>query len=153
MQVTGVKLTHVPYKNIAQFGPDMIAGTVPLAFQWLPNILGPLGAHGAKALAVAGKTRLPALPDVPTTIEAGLPEYQASGWFAMMAPRGTPRPIVDKLNAALTTAMADATVRQRFEQQGAQPMALTPDEAKKFLSDELAKWHDIIVKADIPKID
>src|SRR5581483_3335659 len=103
-QVTGTKLTHVPYKNIAQYGPDLIAGTVPLGFQWLPNVLGPLGAKGAKPLAVAGKA---ALPDVPTTVEAGLSEYQASGWFAMLAPRGTPKPIVAKLNQALAEAIAD----------------------------------------------
>src|SRR3954462_7090211 len=69
-QVAGVKLTHVPYRNIAQFGPDLIAGQVPLGFQWLPNVNGPLTSGGAKALAVAAKTRLPALPDVPTSAEA-----------------------------------------------------------------------------------
>src|SRR5215472_1071516 len=66
-QITGVKLTHVPYRNIAQYGPDLIAGQVPLGFQWFPNVLGPLGAKGAKALAVAGDKRLSAVPDAPTT--------------------------------------------------------------------------------------
>ncbi len=152
-QVTGVKLTHVPYKNIAQYGPDLIAGTVPLGFQWLPNVLGPLGAKGAKPLAVAGKARLPALPDVPTTVEAGLSEYQASGWFAMLAPRGTPKPIVAKLNQALAEAIADPQVRQRFEQQGAQPEALSPEDAKQFIASEIVKWRGIIEKAGIPKIE
>ncbi len=152
-QVTGVKLTHVPYKNIAQYGPDLIAGTVPLGFQWLPNVAGPLGAGGAKALAVAGKTRLAALPNVPTTAEAGLPAYQASGWFAMLTPHGTPKPIVAKLNQALAAAIADPQVRKRFQTQGAEPMALTPEEAAKFVVDETAKWRDIIVKAGIPKIE
>src|SRR5262249_26107186 len=69
-QVAGVQITHVPYRNIAQYGPDLIAGQVPLGFQWLPNVNAPLKSGGAKALAVAAKTRMAALPDVPTTPEA-----------------------------------------------------------------------------------
>ena len=75
-QVVGAKLTHVPYRNIAQYGPDLIAGSVPLGFQWLPNVLAALNSGGASALAVASKTRMAALPDVPTTAEAGLPDYE-----------------------------------------------------------------------------
>ncbi len=151
-QVTGTKLTHVPYRNIAQYGPDMIAGAVPLGFQWLPNVLGPLNSGGAKPLAVAGKTRLPALPDTPTTAEAGLPEYEASGWFAMQVPRGTPPDIVARINHEMAQALADPTVRERFEQQGAVPRVIPPREATKFTSDEIVKWRDIITKAGIPPI-
>jgi tripartite-type tricarboxylate transporter receptor subunit TctC len=146
-QVTGTKLTHVPYRNIAQYGPDMIAGTVPLGFQWLPNVLGPLNSGGARPLAVAGKNRLPALPNTPTTAEAGLPEYQASGWFAMQVPRGTPKDIVARINREMAEALAD-----RFEQQGAEPKVISPEEATKFTSTEIVKWHDIIQKAGIPQI-
>jgi len=151
-QVAGVQLTHVPYRNIAQYTPDMISGQVPLGFQWLPNVLGPLNANGARALAVAGKNRLGALPDVPTTAEAGLPSYQASGWFAMLAPRGTPKEIVAKLNHELAAAVANPKVRELFMQQGAEGAVLAPEEAKKFISSEVAKWHDIITKAGIPQI-
>jgi tripartite-type tricarboxylate transporter receptor subunit TctC len=151
-QVTGAKLTHVPYRNIGQYGPDMIAGTVPLGFQWLPNVLAPLNSGGAKALAVAGTERLPALPDTPTTIEAGLPDYQASGWFAMQVPHGTPKDIVLRINKEMAAAVADPVVRQRFEQQGAVAKVVSPEEAKKFVSDEIVKWRDIIVKAGIPKM-
>ena len=151
-QVTGTRLTHVPYKNIGQYGPDMIAGTVPLGFQWLPNVLAPLSAKGAKALAVAGPERLTALPDTPTTIEAGLPDYQASGWFAMQVPHGTPKDIVARINKEMAAAIADPTVRQRFEQQGAVAKVISPEEAKKFVSDEIVKWRGIIEKAGIPKM-
>ena len=113
-QVTGVKLTHVPYRNIAQFGPDLIAGTVPLGFQWFPNVAGPIGAKGATPLAVAGEKRIAALPDTPTTSEAGVPEYKVNGWFALIAPAGTPRPVLDKLNKALNDAFADPAVRACF---------------------------------------
>ena len=151
-QVVGAKLTHVPYRNIAQYGPDLIAGSVPLGFQWLPNVLAALNSGGARALAVASKTRIAALPDVPTTAEAGLPEYVASGWFLMLAPRGTPKPIVDQLNKEFTAALKDPTVRARFTEQGAEGPPLSPDEVAKFIASEIAKWRDIITKAGIPQI-
>jgi len=151
-QVAGVKMTHVPYRNIAQYGPDLIAGQVPLGFQWLPNVNAPLKSGGARALAVAAKTRMKALPDVPTTAEAGLPEYVASGWFAMAAPKGTPKAIVERLNKEMAAALADAGVREKFLQQGAEPGVMSPAEAAKFVEAEMKKWDGIITKAGIPKI-
>ena len=151
-QVAGVKITHVPYRNIAQYGPDLIAGQVPLGFQWLPNVNAPLKSGGANALAVAARTRLKALPDVPTTIEAGQPDYQASGWFAMAAPKGTPKQIVEKLNTEMAAALADPAVREKFQQQGADASVMPPAEAVKFIEAEYKKWDGIIAKAGIPKI-
>ena len=104
-QLTGVKMTHVPYKNIGQYVPDMIAGDVPLGFQWYPNVAAALNAKGAKALAVAGTNRLDILPDTPTVKEAGLPDYLVSGWFALSVPKGTPAPIVNKLNDEVKKAL------------------------------------------------
>ena len=117
-QVTGTKLTHMPYRNIAQYGPDLIAGTVPLGFQWFPNVSAPIQGGGAKVLGVAGDQRLAALPDAPTTTEAGLPEYKISGWFALAAPGGTPRPILERLNKELTAALKDPAVREGFAKAG-----------------------------------
>jgi len=151
-QVAGVKITHVPYRNIAQYGPDLIAGQVPLGFQWLPNVNASLMSGGAKALAVAAKTRMKALPDVPTTAEAGLPDYVASGWFAMAAPKGTPKAIVDRLNKEMAAALADPDVREKFLQQGAEPSVMPAAEAAKFVAAEIKKWDGIITKAGIPKI-
>jgi tripartite-type tricarboxylate transporter receptor subunit TctC len=152
-QVTGVKITHVPYRNIAQYGPDLIAGTVPLGFQWYPNVAGPLGTKGAIPLAVAGDRRIAALPDTPTTTEAGLPEYKVSGWFALLAPGGTPKPILQKLNQVMTEALNDPAVRSGFEKAGAEPMALPLDTAKAFHHAEIIKYRDIISKAGIQKIE
>jgi tripartite-type tricarboxylate transporter receptor subunit TctC len=152
-QVTGVKITHVPYRNIAQYGPDLIAGTVPLGFQWFPNVAGPLGAKGAVALAVAGDQRIYALPDTPTTTEAGLPEYKVNGWFALLAPGGTPKPILEKLNQFVTDAVNDPAVRSGFDRVGAQTMALPLDEARKFQHAEIAKYREIITKAGIEHIE
>jgi len=152
-QLTGVKLTHVPYKNIGQYATDLMSGQVPLGFQWYPNVAAPLQAKGAKALAVAGSNRLDVLPDTPTAKEAGLPQYQVSGWFALLAPKGTPAAIVNKLNNALKQAVADPQVHAGFERQGAETMYLPPDQAAKFISDEIKKYHDIIVNAHIQQID
>jgi tripartite-type tricarboxylate transporter receptor subunit TctC len=152
-QLTGVKITHVPYKNIGQYVPDLMAGTVPLGFQWYPNVSAALQAKGAKALAVAGLNRLDALPDTPTTKEAGLPDYVVSGWFALLVPKGTPAPIVTKLNSEVKEALADPEVRARFQQQGAETVYLPPDQAKQFIADEINKYRDIITKAGIPHIE
>ncbi len=152
-QLTGVKITHVPYRNIGQYAPDLMSGQVPLGFQWFPNVAAPLAAKGARALAVAGTKRLEVLPNTPTTKEAGLPAFIASGWFALMVPKDTPQAIVTKLSSAVKAALANPDVRARFQQQGAETVYLPPDQSKKFISDEIKKYHDIIIKAGIPRIE
>jgi len=151
-QLVGIKIAHVPYRNIAQYAPDLISGAVPLGFQWLPNVLATLNSGGANALAVASKSRMAALPTVPTTAEAGLAGYEVSGWFLMLAPRGTPKGIVAKLNEELNAALADPTVRQRFTEQGAEGVIMTPDEVGRFMASEATKWAEIIHRAGIPQI-
>lgn len=148
-QIAGVELTHVPYRNIAQYGPDLIAGQVPLGFQFLPNVVAPIRSGDARALAVASESRLPALPDTPTSAEAGLPNYLSSGWLALLAPRGTPKPIIDRLNEELVAAMKDETVRARFAELGAQPVASTPQELARFIVSETKKWGDIIKRGGV----
>jgi tripartite-type tricarboxylate transporter receptor subunit TctC len=152
-QVTGTKLTHVPYRNIAQFGPDMIAGTVPLGFAWYPNVAGPIQSNGAKPLAVAGDKRLAVVADTPTTTEAKLPEYKVDGWFGLAAPAGVPTEILERLNKELNAALNDAGVRASFEKVGAVPFGKSLDESKTFLAGEIAKYRDIITKAGIAKIE
>jgi tripartite-type tricarboxylate transporter receptor subunit TctC len=151
-QIAGLKLTHVPYRNIAQYAADLISGAVPLGFQWLPNVLATLNSGGATALAVASKGRMAALPAVPTAAQAGVANYEVSGWFVMLAPRGTPKPIVAKLNEQINAALSDPPVRERFTEQGAEGVIMTPDELGKFMSSEAIKWSEIISKAGIPQI-
>jgi tripartite-type tricarboxylate transporter receptor subunit TctC len=127
-QVTGTKLTHVPYRNIAQFAPDLMSGTVALGFQWFPNVAGPIQAKGATALAVAGDNRLAALPD-------------------------TPRPILERLNKELAAALADPAVRDGFAKAGAEPMALSLELSAKFHSEEIVKYRNIIKNAGIAQIE
>jgi tripartite-type tricarboxylate transporter receptor subunit TctC len=151
-QLTGAKLTHVPYRNIAQYAPDLMAGTVPLGFQWLPNVLAPLQSGGAKAIAVANEKRMAALPDVPTTAEAGVQNYINSGWFVLLAPKGTPKPIIAKLHEAITAALNDPALREKFTEQGAEPVTMSTEELAKFMSSEAAKWREIITNAGIQPI-
>jgi len=148
-QLVGVDITHVPYRVTSQLVTDLVAGEVPLGFQLIPNVIGQLKAGQVRALAVASARRLPALPEVPTAAEVGVSGYESAAWFALLAPRGTPRPIVDKLHAEVAAAMADATVRTRFVEFGAEPMATTPEELGYFISAETAKWRAIITKGAI----
>jgi tripartite-type tricarboxylate transporter receptor subunit TctC len=152
-QTSGVKMTHVPYRNIAQYGPDLIAGTVPLGFQWFPNVAGPLQAQGALALAVAGDAHLPTIPDTPTTTEAGFPDYKERGWFALLAPAKTPKPILERLNKEIAAAVKDPAVKGGFEKVGAETMWMPLDQVKQWHKGEIAKYRDIITKAGIDKIE
>jgi len=152
-QINGVKLTHVPYRNIAQYGPDLIAGQVPLGFQWFPNVAGPLGSKGAIPLAVAGDKRIAALPDTPTTAELGMPQYKERGWFALLAPAGTPKPILEKLNKDMKAAVEDPQVKKGFETAGAETMWMPLDQVKQWHHAEIAKYRDIITKAGIAQIE
>ena len=148
-QLAGVKMTHVPYRVTSQLQSDLIGGEVPVSFQLMPNVLGALKAGQVRALAVANATRLPALPDVPTSAEVELKGYESSAWFGLVAPRGTPRPIVDKLNAEVAAAVADPAVRTRFVEFGTEPLTMSPEEMGRYISSEVVKWRDIITKAGI----
>jgi tripartite-type tricarboxylate transporter receptor subunit TctC len=151
-QVTGLELTHVPYRNIAQYVPDLIAGTVPLGFQWLPNVNAPLQSGDARALAVAASKRMTALPDVPTAAEAGMKNYESSGWLGLLAPHGTPKPIIARLNEEVVAAIKDPQVAAKIVEQGAEGTSTTPEGLAKFIASESVKWRNIIVKAGIPPI-
>ena len=149
-QITGIELTHVPYRNIAQYTPDFIAGQVPLGFQFLPNVLGLIKNGDARPLAVTSSKRMTALPDVPTAAEAGVKAYETFGWLALLAPPGTPKAIVDKLYKALADAVKDPSVKDRFLEQGAEPVSPGPEALENFIASETVKWRDIINKAGIP---
>ena len=148
-QLAGVKMTHVPYRVTSQLQSDLVAGEVPVSFQLLPNVISAIKAGQVRPLAVANATRLPALPDVPTAAEIGVKGYESSAWFGLVAPRGTPRPMIDRIASEVGKAMSDASVRARFTDFGAEPMATSPDELGRFISSEVTKWKDIIAKAGI----
>jgi tripartite-type tricarboxylate transporter receptor subunit TctC len=151
-QIAGVQMTHVPYRVTSQLQSDLIGGEVPVSFQLLPNVIAALRAGQVRALAVANNTRLAALPDVPTAAELGVKDYESSAWFGLVAPRGTSRPLVDKLNAEVVAAMAHPAVKSRFVEFGAEPMSTTPDDFARYISLEVVKWRELIAKAGI-KLD
>jgi tripartite-type tricarboxylate transporter receptor subunit TctC len=148
-QLAGVNMTHVPYRVTSQLQSDLVAGEVPVSFQLLPNVISAIKAGQVRPLAVANATRLPALPDVPTSAEIGVKGYESSAWFGFVAPRGTPKPAIERIAAEVAKAMSDANVRARFTDFGAEPMATSPEELGQFISAEVAKWKDIIAKAGI----
>jgi tripartite-type tricarboxylate transporter receptor subunit TctC len=148
-QMTGTQMQHVPYRITSQMQSDMMSGTMPVSFQLLPNVLGNIKAGHLKALAVASRQRLPAIPDVPTSAEAGLKGFESAAWFGFLAPKGTPRAPIDRLNREIAAAVADPAVRGRFTEFGAEPVASTPEEFQKFLSTEVVRWRDIITKGGI----
>lgn len=150
-QVTDVKLTHIPYRNIAQYGPDLIAGTVPLGFQWFPNVSAPLTGGHAKPLAVASDKRLPNLPNVPTAAEAGIPKYITSGWTSLQAPKNTPKPIVDRLAKELATALNDDAVKAKMAELGAQGEVKLQADLAAYVISEAKKWGEVVERAGIPK--
>jgi tripartite-type tricarboxylate transporter receptor subunit TctC len=148
-QIAGAQMAHVPYRVTAQMVSDLISGQVPVSFQLLPNVIGQIKSGQVRPLAVASERRLSALPDVPTAAEAGVKGYQSAAWFAFLAPRGTPRPVIDKLHREVAAAMADPAVRSRFADFGAEPLASTPEELGRHISAEIVKWREIITRGGI----
>jgi tripartite-type tricarboxylate transporter receptor subunit TctC len=151
--VTGVYMVHFPYRGSAPAVTDLIAGNMNVMFDNLPSALPHIKSGRLKALAVTSRTRSPALPDVPTIEEAaGLKGFDASSWFGLFAPAGTPRTVVDKIQADVAKALAQPAVRERFIGQGADPGGSTPDQFAAFIRAETDKWTRV-VKFSGAKVD
>lgn len=148
-QATGVKLKHVPYRGAPPIVVDLISGDVPVTFQNIPNVSGPLATGQVKALAVTAKNRSKVLPDVPTMQEEGLAGFESYAWFGLVAPKGTPTAIVERLNREVVKALADPVVQKRMIEIGAEPRPSSPSEFKEFISAEVAKWRKVIQDAGI----
>ncbi|MGE5337742.1 MAG: tripartite tricarboxylate transporter substrate binding protein [Gemmatimonadota bacterium] len=150
--MAGVDIVHVPYKGSSGARTDVIGGQVQMMFDAITTMAPQARAGKVRALATTGKTRSAILPDVPTVSEAGVPGYEATIWLGLMAPAGTPKPIVDKLNAAITRIVSQPDVRTAWQQQGAVPMTMTPEEFDRFLRDDIAKWANVVKIAKV-KVD
>ena len=142
--MAGVKLTHIPYKGTGPALTDLIGGHVALYFSSLPPAVGLIKDNKVRALAVTGATRSKVLPDLPTVAETGLPGYETVLHYGIIAPAGTPRPLIDRLNAALRTALAAPEVQARMATDGAEAMASTPEEYAVDIDKEERKWSDIV---------
>ena len=146
--LAGVDIVHVPYKG-ANGITDLIAGAVQLSFAGLPQTLPHVKAGRLKALAVTTSRRAVALPDLPTIAEAGVPNYEVDPWYGVIAPAGTPRAIVERLNAAINRAIAAPDIREKFMLQGLEPRTSTPAEFTSLISNEIAKWSKVVRDAGI----
>ena len=143
-QMAGVDILHVPYKGSAPAVADLLGGQVQMMFDNMPVSLPHAKAGKLRALAVTSLKRSPALPDVPTMDEEGLKGFDATSWFGLLAPAGTPKDIVAKLNAASVAALATPDMRERLAAQGADPVGNTPEQFAAFIKAEIEKWAKIV---------
>ena len=143
-QLTGAQMRHLPYRVTAQLVTDLMTGIVPLSFQNITNVLGQVQSGDLRPLAIAAKSRSATLPNVPTAAEAGLAGFESAAWFALLAPRGTPRPIVEKLNAAAVVALNDPGLRRRLIDIGAEPAPSSPEDLRAYISAEIVKWREVV---------
>jgi len=142
--MTGIDIVHVPYKGAAPAMNDLVAGHIPMMFDNIPAVLPQVGAKNINAIAVAGSKRASALPDVPTVAESGLPGFETSAWFGLVAPAKTPAPVLAKLEGDIDAILKLPDVQKRFGELGAEPGTVSGAAFGKFLADETAKWTRII---------
>jgi tripartite-type tricarboxylate transporter receptor subunit TctC len=142
--LAGVKIQAVAYKGSGPVSADVLGGQVPLGVVDVPSALSNVRAGKLRALAVTSKRRISAAPEVPTFEEAGVPGYEAIGWFGVVAPRDTPRPIVERLNAEIGAALAAPEIRSRALAAGTEPFTGTPEEFAAMIREETKKWAEVI---------
>jgi tripartite-type tricarboxylate transporter receptor subunit TctC len=143
MAMTGIKMAHVPYRGAAPALTDLMAGTVDVIFDNMPSSIGFIHAGKIRPIAVTTDKRSPAMPDIPTVAET-VPGYEASAWFGMAAPKGTPVEVIDKINATINEALKDPKMIARLAELGGTPMPGTPADFGKIMSDEVAKWKKVV---------
>jgi len=151
-QMAGVDILHVPYKGSSPAVTDLLGGQVQMMFDNMPSALPHAKAGKLRPLAVTGLKRSAALPDIPTMDEEGLKGFNATSWFGLLAPAGTPKDIVAKLNAASVKALAAPEMMDRLAAQGAEPVGNTPEQFAAFIKAEIDKWSKI-VKASGARVD
>jgi tripartite-type tricarboxylate transporter receptor subunit TctC len=152
MNAIDTDLTTVPYKGTAPAMNDLLGGQVDLLCDQTTNTSAYIKSDKVKVYGLTTKTRLPQLPNVPTLAEAGLPGFEVAVWHGLYAPKGTPKPVIDKLSSALQYALADSAVKQRFGDLGTEPVAqnrATPEALRSHLKSEVDKWAPIIKKAGV----
>jgi tripartite-type tricarboxylate transporter receptor subunit TctC len=145
--LTGLKLEHVPYRGLSQVANDLLGGQIDMTFDQVVSATPHILANSVIPIAVTASKRAESIPNVPTTIEAGLPDMQTTAWTALFAPKGTPKEIVQALNSATNKAMHDATILERCKQLGADlpdEKDRTPDYLGKLVRDEVARWTPLL---------
>ena len=144
-----VRMTHVPYKGASQAAAGVAGGDVPVALQGLATVAGLVRGGKLRLIGVATPGRAPQFPEVPTISESGLPGFQFNSWFTIMAPAGTPKPIIERLHAEIVKALADPEVRAKFADQGLTIRGTTPEELRTATREQLAKYEKLMKEAGI----
>ena len=147
--ITGVQATIVPYKGTAQLMNDLLGGHVPVAFGVLPPAMGNLAAGTLRGIAVLDKQRFSLLPNIPTSHESGLPGFESVLHYGLLGPAGLPRPVVDKLNAAMRQVANTDEVKKRINNEGGDPLTSTPEEYSADIDKEESKWAALIKKLNL----
>jgi tripartite-type tricarboxylate transporter receptor subunit TctC len=145
----GISMTHVPYRGTAPAVTDLLGGRVQLTFTGAPNLLQHVEAGTMRPLAVSGLSRLKSAPSVPTVAESGFPGFEASQWYGIMVPAGTPKTVVDRLNTEIRTAMAAPEIAERLSLEGAEVWTNTPDEFRSHIAKEIVRWGDLVKRTGI----
>jgi len=147
--VTGTDILHVPYKGVGPMLTDLVSGQLSMGLNGAPAVMAHVSAGRLRPLAVTSAKRLEALPRVPTLDEAGVRGFDASGWYGVVAPAGTPRAIVTKVNAEIGRAMQTPELRSRLDNEGALPAAGTPEAFGAFIRAEIARWDAVLKRAGV----
>ena len=142
--MAGVDILHVPYKGSSQARTDVLGGQVQMMFDAVPTMAEHIKTGRVKAVGTSGKTRSSVLPTVPTIAEAGVPGYEATIWLGIMAPKGTPPTVVNRLNAEINKVLSRPELRDEWAKQGAFPLVMKTDEFEHYLHDDIAKWERIV---------
>jgi tripartite-type tricarboxylate transporter receptor subunit TctC len=149
LKTIGAKAVHVPYRGSAPALTAVVTGEIPMMIVDLAAAIPQIKEGKVKAYGITSPERTPAMPELPTIAEAGLPGFAARGWFSVVARAGTPRPIVDRLNAILTAYLKQPAVRERLQTFAIDPLTSTPDELAAFIPAEIAKWAQVVKDAGI----
>jgi tripartite-type tricarboxylate transporter receptor subunit TctC len=150
--VTGAPLTHVPYKGSGPAVADLVGGRVQIMFDAAPSLIAHIRSGRLRVLGAASTERNRLLPEVPTFGELGYPKVAVSLWYGLLAPAGTPKPVVEKLNREAAKALTSPDVRDKLQAQGAEPMPGTPEAFASFMQEEMAKWAPVVKQAGV-KLD
>jgi tripartite-type tricarboxylate transporter receptor subunit TctC len=147
--MSGTRIVHIPYKGSSGARTDVLGGQVDLMFDAVTTMTEQVKAGKVKAIATTGKQRSSVLPDVPTVAESGLPGYEATIWLGLLAPKGTPAAIVNRLNEAVSRIVSQPDVQQAWARQGAVAMVMNPQVFDQYVRDDVQKWAKVIKAANI----